>query len=103
MLRARDISRSPSEQTLDQPAVDLHRRAGDVRGRIRQQEGADAAEVVGVAVAPERNGRSAPLLLLIERDAGAFGAELVEMFQSISGNPSGQERVDSNAIGRQFE
>ena len=46
--------RAFTAQLRNQPAVDLHRRAGHVRRRVREQERADAAELVGA----RRTGRS---------------------------------------------
>src|SRR5215204_3110209 len=55
-----------SEQSFDQTSIDLHRGAGDVRRRVREQERADAAEIVGGAVTAERNRRGVALLLILE-------------------------------------
>src|SRR5947207_686689 len=87
-----------SQQSLDQSAVDLHRRAGDVGRRAGKQKGADAAEVVRRAVASERDRRRGARLLILKRDAGLLRVDLVELPQAVGGDPARDERVHTDLV-----
>src|SRR5437867_8076918 len=54
-----------SKKSFDESAVDLNRRSVDIRGRVGQQERADAAEFARVAVAAERHGGERAFLLVL--------------------------------------
>src|SRR5437867_1186894 len=66
-----------SQQSLDETAVDLHRRARHVRRGIREQKRADAAELVWRAIPADRHRRSRPFSLFLGGDSRLSGVDLV--------------------------
>src|SRR5262245_46952516 len=92
-----------SKETFDHAAVHLDRSAGHIGGGVRQQEGANTAELRRVAVTSERHGPLRTLLLFLERDAGFLRVDLVELLKTVGRDAAGNERVDANLVGRELD
>src|SRR6185503_3567197 len=87
---------SESHHALDQPAVHLQRGTGDVTRCIRQQKSAGPAELLGDAVAAERDGRERLQLGLFRRDSLSGCGNLIELAHAIRVHAARDDLVDAD-------
>src|ERR1700733_12425561 len=91
------------EQAPDQAAIDLQRRSRDVGRSVGQQERRHTSELVRLSVATHRNCRDGALALLLGRDTGFAGVDLVDLPDAIGADSARNELVDANMAVGQLE
>src|SRR5207249_2511337 len=91
------------QDSADQSTIDLQRCASDVRRGIGQEKRGRTAELVRVAVTPQRDRRRLTLLLFLERHARPLAADLVELPEPVGLDAAGNEGVDADSMRRELD
>src|SRR5713101_3549593 len=67
----------------DHPAIYLQGGPGDVVCGVRKQKYRRPAELIGIAIAPQRNRTGSALLLLLDRNTGLLAVDLIQLAHAI--------------------